>query len=808
MILQADPNLLHASDEEKQLRQTQFSHLKDVCYLDYTGAGVYAQSQINKVSDQLKTAVFSHPHGSSVLSNLCVAEMDQMRERILHYLDTDSDQYYVIFTSGATSAIRTVSECFEFNGGSFVYLTDNHTSVLGMRELVKTNNVHHLSLEDAQKVLVESDETYDSTRNSLFVYPAQSNFSGRKYPLSWTSIVQNGSKLKQHCKCNGSNWFVLLDAATYCTSNKLSLTNFKPDFVCMSFYKMFGYPTGLGALIVKKSSAHVLHKQYYGGGTVKIALANENFHRKKDDLSEKFEDGTINYLSVISLGFGFDIKEKLSDTNKSFELAQYTYWYMKHLYYPNNNKAVELYLDNDYSSSQHQGSIINFNILRKDGTYYGYSEVQNLANLLKIQLRTGCHCNPGACQTFLGLSDDTVKHHFQQGHVCGDDKDIIDGKPTGSVRISYGYASNWDDVKYFLSFLKQYFLQEAELVPSYYTTPKENNPALNDKIDESFNNLIHHENIERKTDHTELNRKLENPHLDSDHRVNSSATYIEDPLCEGRLNSIFLYPVKACGYYKVKTRWEINESGLLYDRQWMIVNQSGVVLTQKLEKNLCLIQPDFDFTRNVMILCYRGSGSTFEVPLEINGEGEKSLNLCKSKVCRDSITGYDCGDDIACWLDNQLNQTGLRLIRLKQRSGPQNLNSFSNMGQYLLITKPSIEAQLELLANKYKASFELESFINRFRSNFVISGHFLPNAENEWSEVTVNTSLGLRTFEVKKPCVRCQYIYIDQETGQATDVPLGITKFGVYINNNFVLDERKKHYLSINDKVHWKIKST
>ncbi|KAL1465074.1 hypothetical protein WDU94_004669 [Cyamophila willieti] len=779
-----DSKLLEASEEEKMLRQTEFVHLKDMCYLDYTGAGIYSQSQINNISEQFKFCLLSHPHGSSVLSDLCVAEVDQIRSLILQYFDTDSDQYSIIFTSGATAAIKTVSEYFQFNGGSFVYLTDNHTSVLGMRELIKTPHIQNLSPDGARKVLnerVEESHTQSCVQNvagpnSLFVYPAQSNFSGAKYPLSWCSAVTTSQLFHQHIQSPNSNWYTLLDAATYCTSNKLSLKHDMPDFVCISFYKMFGYPTGLGALLIKNSSAHVLNKTYYGGGTVKIALANENFHIKKDGLQDKFEDGTINYLGIISLKHGFNFKNSLwKDKSNVFKMAQYTYLFLKHLYYPNQRPAVELYHNNDYKDSQYQGSIVNFNLLREDGTYYGYSEVQNLANLKKIQLRTGCHCNPGACQSFLGLSDDKVKYHFYQGHVCGDDKDIIEGKPTGSVRISYGYASNWDDVKYFLSFIKQYFAPQATLISTTDTFPTSINHKMICQVDT-------------------LNLQQEREAI-----IEETGT--------AKLEKIFLYPVKSCGFYEVKGKWEVNASGLKYDRQWMIVTDSGVALTQKLEKNLCFIHPNFDFTSNLMILTYKNSGSSIKVSLEMNETDEKDVdNLCRSKVCNDKIIGYDCGDSVGCWLDAQLNHTGLRLIRLKQRTSKRNLNSFSNMGQYLLITIPSIEAQLKELRNKSNTIFELESFVHRFRSNFVVSGSFQGSAENDWDEVLIETNGGLLSFQVKSQCTRCQYIYVDQTTGITTDVQLGITKFGVYINNNFRLNNDEKLYLSIGDKAYYKNK--
>jgi molybdenum cofactor sulfurtransferase len=126
---------------------------------------------------------------------------------------------------------------------------------------------------------LHASSAYDG--NSLFAYSAQCNYSGLKYPLSWVSKVQNGVL---NCKTEHrrqSKWFCLLDAASFVSTSVLDLSQVQPDFVCMSFYKVFGYPTGLGALLVKNSSAYVLERCYFGGGTVLISLSScsEHVHR-------------------------------------------------------------------------------------------------------------------------------------------------------------------------------------------------------------------------------------------------------------------------------------------------------------------------------------------------------------------------------------------------------------------------------------------------------------------------------------------------------------------------------------------------
>lgn len=135
----------------------------------------------------------------------------------------------------------------------FVYLIDNHTSVVGIREVVKSRGVSFRHAtgkdidsfvsfpgDDRQKALGREGILPDT--NNLFAFPAQSNFSGQRYPLSWIKKVRGHSGFASH----EGNWCVLLDAASYLTTSTIDLKQYHPDFVTLSFYKIFGYPTGLG----------------------------------------------------------------------------------------------------------------------------------------------------------------------------------------------------------------------------------------------------------------------------------------------------------------------------------------------------------------------------------------------------------------------------------------------------------------------------------------------------------------------------------------------------------------------------------
>lgn len=195
--------------------------------------------------------------------------------RVLRHFNVSPDEYAVIFTSNCTAALKIVGESFDFQGSTsetrndytshnkhpnsyseeplFAYLADNHTSVIGVREILKSRNVSfncvtaseirtfELSLQNSEHPSRNAVRK-NVLSNNLFAFPAQSNFSGQRYPLSWVKKIQGQSMF---AGCHG-NWYVLLDAASFLTTSTIDLTECQPDFVVLSFYKIFGYPTGLG----------------------------------------------------------------------------------------------------------------------------------------------------------------------------------------------------------------------------------------------------------------------------------------------------------------------------------------------------------------------------------------------------------------------------------------------------------------------------------------------------------------------------------------------------------------------------------
>ena len=160
----------------------------------------------------------------------------------------------------------------------FAYLKDNHTSILGLRQYTDDFIVFN-DLEDFidYKKQFDNSQAISHQLPSLFAYPAQSNFCGYKYSLDDIDMIEMST-----------NWCCLLDAASYVSTNPLDLSKYAPSFICISFYKMFGFPTGLGALLVKNNKQSCLHKWYSGGGTYLNVSETDSKFTLKHSLHERY----------------------------------------------------------------------------------------------------------------------------------------------------------------------------------------------------------------------------------------------------------------------------------------------------------------------------------------------------------------------------------------------------------------------------------------------------------------------------------------------------------------------------------------
>ena len=113
----------------------------DQTYLDYTGAGLYGESQLQEHQELLRAGIFGNPHSNSPASSTSTHFAEQARRAVLAFLNASPDEYVVVFTANASGALKLVGESFPFTTRSRYLLTaDNHNSVNGIREFARSHD--------------------------------------------------------------------------------------------------------------------------------------------------------------------------------------------------------------------------------------------------------------------------------------------------------------------------------------------------------------------------------------------------------------------------------------------------------------------------------------------------------------------------------------------------------------------------------------------------------------------------------------------------------------------------------------------
>jgi molybdenum cofactor sulfurtransferase len=422
-------------------------------YLDFTGGGLYAESQLRRHHRLLAEHVFGNPHSGNPTSQAATQLVEHAREYVLNFFNADPDEYIAVFTPNASGALKLIGESYPFAGGRYLLTFDNHNSVNGIREFAhaRGGEVSYIPVALPDMRVDESQLDRELAQPSkdgynLFAYPAQSNFSSVKHPLEW---IENAHE---------HGWDVLLDAAAFVPTSPLDLGRFKPDFVPISFYKMFGYPTGIGALIARKSALEKLHRPWFAGGTITVASVQGDKYYMADGAAA-FEDGTIDYLNIPAIEIGLKHIESLGYDVIRERVHCLTGWLLGKLMEMKHSTGVPLVRIYGPTRMEGRGGAVTVNFYDKDDNAIDHRHIEEQANKVNISLRTGCFCNPGAGEVALGISRVELDVCFTQpGHeerlTIDDFRHCIDGKSSGAVRVSVGMVTDFKDVQGFLTFAK------------------------------------------------------------------------------------------------------------------------------------------------------------------------------------------------------------------------------------------------------------------------------------------------------------------------------------------------------------------
>lgn len=420
----------------------------------------------------MKVTVLSNPHSDTSRPSFSALMVEQTRQKVLRLFRADPNHWDVVFTSNATAAIKLVMECFAGyeQGFNYLYHYNAHTSLVGVREQARHSRclatVEETELWLGGRLLLDGEAI---NRPLLFAYPAQSNMNGERLPLQWASQIRESPQHK--------NTYTLLDAAALVSTSPLDLSSHTtaPDFISMSFYKIFGFPD-LGALLVRKASAHALRqRKYFGGGTTEMigCIGTPWVERKESSVHTRLEDGTIAIRSVLALSCAIDTHKNLFDSLA--QVSKHTGWLAETLHnrlaslkHSNGMPVCHMYKasTSTYGDPESQGATVTFNVRNSDSTWKSGFEVGALLRANDTHVRTGSLCNPAGMASALGLSAKDLRTAFDSGFRCNQPGDDIRGDiPFGMIRATFGAMSTLGDVETLVDLIERHLTDHPDRVP-------------------------------------------------------------------------------------------------------------------------------------------------------------------------------------------------------------------------------------------------------------------------------------------------------------------------------------------------------
>ncbi len=425
-----------------QMRATEFARLDrhGATYLDFAGSALYPASLLQPHTDFLLDSVLGNPHSDSPSSRRSTASIENARTRVLSFFDADPLEYCVVFTANTSAAVHLVASGFPYEArSSVVLLADNHNSINGIREYATRAGarVRYVPIDkELRAVNVEHMlKPAPHRAPSLFAFPAQSNFSGAQHPLRLISAAQ------------GRGFRVLLDAAAFVPTHPLSLRLLKPDFVAISFYKMFGYPTGVGALIARRDALKTLRRPWFAGGTVDFVSVQNHIHRVKDGV-EGFEDGTADFTNIAAIPRGLDFLDGVGMDRIERHVASITRYALERL---RSLPNVMLYGPPDTTS---RGGTIAFNVVGADNAVIPYEDVELRAREDNISIRGGCFCNPGAAERAFDIPPGPAREFMHDPDFSIPAfRQYLGGRAVGALRASFGIPTTESDVDRLITLL-------------------------------------------------------------------------------------------------------------------------------------------------------------------------------------------------------------------------------------------------------------------------------------------------------------------------------------------------------------------
>lgn len=243
------------------------------------------------------------------------------------------------------------------------------------------------------------------------------------------------------------------------------------------------------------------------------------------------------------------------------------------------------------------------------------------------------------------------------------------------------------------------------------------------------------------------------------------------------LQDIYIYPIKSLGGIQLNTA-KLEERGLQHDRRWMLVDESGMFLSQRTHPQMALLQ--VQLKKDALLVTHKNNPDLhIEIPMK--PETEKVTPVT---IWEDTVEGQVVSEAVNEWFSEfmampcklvKMPASTQRKLKAKYAVNGESV-SYADGMPYLIIGQESL--------NDLNARLEKPVPMDRFRPNLVFSGG-TAFIEDEWKKVKI----GEATFKITKPCARCVMTTVDQDTAQKNKEPLKTLASYRTVDNNVMFGQ-------------------
>jgi uncharacterized protein YcbX len=218
------------------------------------------------------------------------------------------------------------------------------------------------------------------------------------------------------------------------------------------------------------------------------------------------------------------------------------------------------------------------------------------------------------------------------------------------------------------------------------------------------------------------------------------------------LSQLNSYPLKSAGGISLANS-NLDQRGLVHDRRWMVVDDSGQFMSQRTSPEMALINTEID---GQTLILNAPRMSELCLPLfPTTGESQEV------EIWGDRCEAWTADPQVELWISEYLGKSCKIVFMPDHSKRPVDPDftvdekqvAFSDGFPLLLIS----EASLNELNSRLPESVAMK----RFRPNLVVKDTE-PYAEDSWKKIII----GECEFHVVKPCSRCILTTVDPETGE------------------------------------------